>query len=178
VGKIQPSRYYDNLFRLSRAYRADPEYAPWYPAWQWVCRKIGDGIGEAILDIGCGPGHCAQMLSKQKWEVWGCDFSKVALEAARARCPTGTFIEGHLPEVLEEAPEAQVAVCCEVLEHIEDDLVVLDVLKERGARVYITVPRFDDPSHVRHFPTLESVQTRYGGDHIEPIGAHRWGVIL
>jgi len=52
-------------------------------------------------------------------------------------------------------------VCTEVLEHIVDDVPVLERIP-RGKHVLATVPDFDYVSHVRFFATAGEVRARYG----------------
>ncbi len=48
----------------------------------------------------------------------------------------------------------------EVLEHIRDDLAVIDNIRE-GADIIFSLPTFDDPAHVRKFKKPGDIQKRY-----------------
>ena len=53
-------------------------------------------------------------------------------------------------------------ICFEVLEHIQDDLGVLNRIP-RGTKLLLSVPNFDDPYHVRYFSSEKEVYERYKG---------------
>ena len=59
-----------------------------------------------------------------------------------------------------EIPKANTYVTLEVLEHIEDDLGLLERIPKNSFTI-ISVPSFDSASHLRHFPTEGSALERY-----------------
>jgi len=184
MGRELSSDEYDEIFGRSRRYRLSPERTPWYRLWQWVLEQAGDA---PIIDFGCGPGHLA-MMHQQQWDApgayLGIDFSSVAIEQARARVRGYTFEVGALPGAVAEAeidPERTCVVFCEVLEHLEADLACLEAVP-KGTRVVMTLPRYDDPGHVRWFPRLSVATRRYrrllAFDHPPPaaVGRRHWGL--
>ena len=52
-------------------------------------------------------------------------------------------------------------LCTEVLEHVVDDVSVLERIP-KGKQVLATVPNFDYESHVRFFANVGEVRDRYG----------------
>lgn len=174
MGQERDAAYYDAFFKSSHAHALPPATAPWAAVWAWAAKQA-TGVRE-VLDVGCGLGHLASLLVAKGVRVVGVDFSEFAIAQARIRAPKATFYVGNLPEALAEIPHnADLAICCEFLEHIECDLEVLTALHDLP--VVVTLPTFDCPSHVRHFPTAESVVARYG---VKPtaIGKTHWGLMF
>jgi SAM-dependent methyltransferase len=54
------------------------------PAWRTTARLLGEGPG-ALLDIGCGTGHCSAALAERGWDVTGLDLSEDMLRRAGER---------------------------------------------------------------------------------------------
>jgi SAM-dependent methyltransferase len=92
----------------------------------------------------------------------GFDFSPVAVERARARLVGSQDFFVSDARLLESyAVAAEAIVCTEVLEHIQDDL---DVIQHwpKGSYCICSVPNFDADNHVRFFRNAEQVRARYG----------------
>lgn len=49
----------------------------------WLCQYCGDVKGKRLLDLGCGPGLYAELLSDGGFSVTGIDFSRRSIEYAR-----------------------------------------------------------------------------------------------
>ena len=56
-----------------------------------------------VLDIGCGNGALAAVLSQQGHEVWGCDWDQAGVDLANRRQP-GRFVQWDLNRPVEEFP--------------------------------------------------------------------------
>jgi len=111
--------------------------------------------------------------------IWGVDISDVAiLLAEKTRRETARFYVGDLVEehTLEEE-KFDTFVIAEVLEHIEDDSVLLDNVKKMAsdnARIIISVPngnRVPDKNHLREFtvPELRAKFSPFG-----KVKFHNW----
>jgi SAM-dependent methyltransferase len=126
--------------------------------------------GAVILEIGCGQGEFALQLAEQfpRAEVRGIDVSaegvRRAARTATAQGVAATFGQRDLmvPAELadDERGRATMAVCSEVLEHVDDPAVLLRHAAEYlapGCRLVVTVPggprsAFDRHiGHRRHF---------------------------
>jgi len=118
----------------------------------------------AVLEVGCGTGGLAHLLSEREPQLAyrGFDFSPVAVQRAiervgRAEC---FFVgDARVAENYRAAPQA--IVCTEVLEHIDDDLGVVSQWAP-GTYCVCSVPNFDADNHVRHFTSEDDVRQRYG----------------
>jgi len=132
-----------------------------------------------LVDIGSGPGYLLAELSRQfpHAELRGIELSETAIEVARARAPRADFLQCDLVRSL-EPPErwlgwADVAICSEVLEHVDRPAMFLENVRRflvPGGRLIVTVPggprsAFDRHiGHRRHFSRadLRSLLTASG----------------
>jgi SAM-dependent methyltransferase len=116
-----------------------------------------------IVDLGCGVGHFAGIIWNRGYRDYlGIDFSSRMLKRARRKVPRFEFIRRNLlDESLQEWFEKkQLFVLLEVLEHINDDLSILENIPI-GSQVIFSVPSFDARSHVRKFKNTGAVIARY-----------------
>lgn len=68
------------------AYQGQPP--PWeigHPQRAFIDLEADGKIGASVLDIGCGTGENALYLAERGHEVWGIDFSGVAIERAMVK---------------------------------------------------------------------------------------------
>lgn len=158
------SSYYDELYRGSDAYAAVAEDSDYLPVWDYIIERLAASPGRRTIDIGCGPGQFATLLLSRLpyLSYTGIDFSPVAVEQGRVRCPQGEFVHADIvrSEILGNL-EYDTAICTEFLEHVERDLFVLESLKP-GVLFLGSVPNFGSFSHVRHFSDAAAVAQRYG----------------
>lgn len=155
--------YYDDIFRESQEYAKDVNESVFRNTWDEVASRIEQGGYVRILDIGCGPGQFAEHLIRRcpSVEYTGVDFSKVAISAAKERCPSVAFIEADIfqTDILEKG-EYDLVVALELLEHLENDLALLNKIPV-GKKVMFSVPNSDAFAHIRFFPSEEAVTERY-----------------
>jgi len=88
-----------------------------------IGRLIGDVVGLAVADIGCGTGRHAVRLAKAGARVTAVDFSEAMLDRARAKpgAEAVAFIRHDLAEALPLQAEAfDRILCCLVMDHIAD----------------------------------------------------------
>lgn len=162
TGAQQPVKYYDDLYTKSVVYNCqDLQKSPYYEIWKKVIQKISKN--HKIADFGCGNGlfakHC---LANNRQYMAGYDFSPVAISKAKATNPTISdcfhIADINNPEIYKT--DYDVAVFCEVLEHLENDLEVLKNIPEYMQTI-ITVPNYDSASHVRTFDNLDHAIEHY-----------------
>ena len=142
-----------------------------YPKY-WQFRIIGYDIipfkGEGrILDVGCGPGWLLRDLRDQGWDVYGVDFSPVAVEYARNR---GLNVKcGDLLEAAYKDEFFDAVLFNHSLEHVYDPISTMQEVRrilKPGGLVYIIIPNagsfearvfgkwwvgWDVPRHLFHF---------------------------
>lgn len=145
--------FYDQ--RIRSAPPPDDRYDPLYVAAFGLI-----DAGRSIVELGCGTGRFARYMLGHASTYLGLDFSLAAVEEARRynESPAAFDVADLRTDPI---PIADVYVALEVLEHLADDLALLARLPA-GARVVLSVPSFDSPAHVRHFPTRGAAAARYG----------------
>ena len=163
--------YYDEIYVASEKYTSGYQDSIYLPVWEKVQEVIRANNLSAVVDIGCGPGQFAEYLLQSLPGVayTGHDYSRTAISNARQRCPRASFVESDV--LAEDAPfqaEADVFVMLEVLEHIEQDLTILEKVPA-GQWLILSVPNFDSFGHIRFFKDEAEVLDRYGPYVDEPL---------
>jgi len=157
---------YDEIYAkggYDKTYFLDPEDCSYCATWKTVLNKINKK--HRIGDFGCGPGQFIELAVRAGYEVsFGIDFSKVALKMASNRNISNTqLIFGDLNDhvlINSVYPKYEVAVICEVLEHISDDVELLSKLGSNKLVVF-TVPNYTAKTHVRFFKNKKEIKERY-----------------
>ena len=147
---------YDKIYTNSPEYAKHYNNSVYYPIWKIAAKWVR----EPVLDIGCGPGQFAELLYNhgiKKYEGW--DISEVAIGMAKAKTlgfdfvcvdALGLHISSHY----------QTVILLEVLEHIEQDLELVEQIPA-GMQVIFSVPNFHSATHVRIFDSHQSAIERY-----------------
>jgi 2-polyprenyl-3-methyl-5-hydroxy-6-metoxy-1,4-benzoquinol methylase len=96
-----------------------------------------------VIDVGCGTGGNVSVLG-QDYRIIGIDPAVEAISIAQQTFPDHKFIQGQAPEALGDfAKQADVFLLSDVLEHVQDDFLLLSKLLEvakPGAMFVIAVP--------------------------------------
>ncbi len=108
-----------------------------------------DPQGLTVLDVGCGGGLLAEDFARLGFLVFGVDPSEASLATARKHAEQSGLAITYRKGVGEQLPFAgasfDIAVCCDVLEHVNDvELVIQEiarVLKPGGLFFYDTINR-------------------------------------
>lgn len=102
---------------------------------------------EEIHEVGCGEGYWTLQLYHQKMNVRGSDFSEIVVDMARDNAKQqgitpDIFIAKDIYELSAPEDQAQLVICCEVLEHLEHPEKAMQVLQEiANPHVILSVPR-------------------------------------
>lgn len=135
----------------------------------------------SAFEVGCGEGELSIRLARKGIRVSGIDIAAEAIEEARARvAQAGVQVElatGSIYELDTVNNRAELVVCCEVLEHLEDTSAALDKLHALCGKWLITsVPREpvwrmlnlsrgkyisqlgNTPGHIQHWSSREFVR--------------------
>lgn len=101
----------------------------------WAFRFIED---KRVVDVGCGGGYGSFLLSWIAREVEGVDLDAAAIESARRayQGPRYTVLDG----TSDELPQADVATCFEVLEHVDDPAALCRSLFAAAPEVLLSYP--------------------------------------
>ena len=138
--------------------------SPWLPLYvrarEWI------PTGDPVFDLGCGTGRFAAALlaSGHAAPYLGFDFSPASIEEARI-CVYDPLFEFHVADLRDfvisgPISGATIFTCLEVLEHLDDDLGLVECVPS-GHRFVFSVPSFPSESHVRHFPHAGVAFDRY-----------------
>jgi SAM-dependent methyltransferase len=83
----------------------------------WVRQTLAP---RRVVDVGCGPGHLLAAIRRHDIEGVGLDVSTAALKAARAKGLDARFLDLTVPaEALPGVPY-DLAISCEVAEHLDE----------------------------------------------------------
>lgn len=112
-----------------------------------------DVAGKRVLDVGCGDGHIARLITKAGGHVVGIDPTPKQLERARAKEPAGdeTYDEGVAEDLKFEDGSFDVVVFFNSLHHVPVPSIpkALDeavrVLRP-GGRIYVAEPLAEGPN--------------------------------
>lgn len=165
MSKEWESDQYDNVYASGGAdkiYDLPYRHSGYFPLFKEVTRTLRANGVRSVFEVGCGTGGFAHMWLDTGGAAYrGFDFSEVAVARAKARTqrPELFFVgDARLAETY--LGEFDSIVCTEVLEHIENDLEVVEHWKP-GAFCACSVPNFDAENHVRVFSSKAQVVERY-----------------
>lgn len=149
------SGFYDRLLDNPKSpYLGPVDDSPYLPMYRAVAALVPEG---PVVELGCGTGRLAAMLIESHPYI-GLDFAERLLEEARVYAPEGDFRLADLRT--DPIPLAPTYVATEVLEHLDDDLALLQRLP-LFATVVLSAPSFASESHVRWFPSQGDARRRY-----------------
>ena len=147
---------------------------------QWIFEQFRPFIGQRVLDVGCAIGNITQFYLDRE-HVVGVDVVEEFVTEIRRRFGDRANFRAELfdiadPAVLSLANERiDTVVCINVLEHVENDALALDHIREilvPGGRLLLLVPAFaflfgtmdEADHHYRRYrkPLLEQRLSRAG----------------
>jgi SAM-dependent methyltransferase len=108
-----------------------------------VVSRLGLPVSSRILDAGCGSGRNMVELARYG-KVTGIELSEVALATARER-EVGEVVDGSVMDMPFAEDSFDLAVCLDVIEHLEDDRGALRELRRvvvPGGMLLVTVPAY------------------------------------
>jgi len=148
---------YDNLYNRLEVYDRHYTESPYYRLWQYLISYIPKD--SQIVDLGCGTGQVAEMLSDLKYKNYlGIDFSEVAIQKAKKRLENTDYVFMKADLKTCPIPKADYYLIIEVLEHIGNELELIGKLT---GNIIASVPDYDSMGHVRLFNNLAEVRRRY-----------------
>lgn len=95
----------------------------------------------SLHEVGCGEGRLLQTVRNQfsKIELIGSELSEAVLEEAQAlNIDEPIHLKSkNIYDIDKDSDYADVIVCCEVLEHLDDPQKAAETLRKMGARQYV-----------------------------------------
>lgn len=131
------------------------KYGSKNPIVQWLMQGFEDALSDlvamshpaSIHEIGCGEGHWVRKWRTSGIAARGCDFSSQVIDvaccaAAGVGMPTSIFTVKSIYDLEPDVDAAELVVCCEVLEHLENPEAGLLALQRVVDRhLILSVPR-------------------------------------
>lgn len=102
---------------------------------------------QTVHEVGCGEGYWTVRLHQQGLQVRGSDFSQAVIELAQANAqhagvPPDVFNVQSIYALDPAVDGAELVICCEVLEHLEDPIQALAILVQlANPHLILSVPR-------------------------------------
>ena len=123
-----------------------------------IVRKIMNGFEDSLSDllqsaspktiheIGCGEGYWVNQWNQQNYHARGSDFSSQAIAIAQENAKdsniTSEFFQKSIYNLDRRQDSADLIVCCEVLEHLEDPFLGMRALQRITQKhIILSVPR-------------------------------------
>jgi 2-polyprenyl-3-methyl-5-hydroxy-6-metoxy-1,4-benzoquinol methylase len=113
-----------------------------------VSTLVGSAAASTVHEVGCGEGNLSILLAKRypHLRFRGSDFSRQVVELARANATRERlaidFRANSLYDLTPAADSADLILCCEVLEHLEDPRRALAIVSKLARKnLVLSVPR-------------------------------------
>lgn len=160
------SYIYDQIYKTggyNQAYFKHYSETPYIDMWNKALEIIIGLDNPKIIDIGCGPGQFANLLFDNGiTDYKGIDFSREAIQLAKDRninfSNLFTIDDIYTTNIFNDSYNT--AILFEVLEHVEDDLSILNRIKSK-TKILLSVPNFHSKNHVRFFKNATEIVNRY-----------------
>ncbi len=108
---------------------------------QSVIRLVRQTGARSIHEVGCGEGDLAKQMPEDV-AYFGSDVSNIVIDEARRKLPGRKFKVKSIYDLTPGEDSAELVVCCEVLEHLDDPGRALETLAQLNAHFYLfSVPR-------------------------------------
>ncbi len=155
IYKEKDADYYDNVY--TEKYDAE-RYKNIY---QTVLDWLHEAQCQSILEVGCGCGDLARLVTEENFEYSGFDFSDMALEQIKNKS-IKTAEKCHLGNAYDKenySGDYDTVIAIEVMEHL-DDLKVLNNIPF-GKRVILSLPDYMAWSHLRTYKSEKEIRSRF-----------------
>jgi len=168
MGRQQDAAYYDGIY-LGSHYEQEASALRWYPIWKEVADTLIKQGATKIIDLGCGPGHLAEVIAHTTGypiKYIGYDFSGIAIDMSTKKSLDDRFsfvkvdLSNYDFNKFIDENDNLFYVSIEFFEHVEFDQEVIKRMKPNKPLIF-SLPKFDDPGHVRFFENEQSIITRY-----------------
>lgn len=129
-----------------------------------------------VVELACGVSYFCQMASKKYKEVWGLDFSALAMQKMKNQFPNVNYVVGDACNTPFRDSYFDVVVAGEIIEHLEHPKKLISemyrIVRNRGM-IILSTPKieFNDPEHLWEIneSDLEILFKNYGKTKIRKI---------
>lgn len=150
---------YDLIYTNSVKYKKYYTKLVYFKIWYYVMKKLKKYKEDKFLDLGCGPGHLAQLLYDNGFRNYiGVDFSKVAIEMAQSKVPF-TFLNKDIRNINFEKYKEFKFISIETFEHLENDIDLIQKLPKNY--LIFSVPNYMCPNHYRTYDNEIQIRDYY-----------------
>ena len=122
-------------------------------AYEYIPRK------SSVVEIGCSSGNFAELIRGTEHQYIGVDILSEKINEARKSFPDMNFVNCDITKNLYILEQATTVVSFQCLEHIKEDLKVINAIPF-GLLVILSVPNRQYKGHVRWYE-LEGWEERY-----------------
>ena len=158
--KEKDFNYYDGIYKSFDGFSTHYKNSGYYILWTQALIFMKRIQSPKILEIGCGTGQFAHYLYDEGCiDYHGFDFSPEAIRIAK-KTINQSFSLGDALDKASYCHDYNLIISLEVLEHIWDDLRVLNNIKQ-GTYIIFSLPVSNDISHVRWFMNWREIEKRY-----------------
>lgn len=106
--------------------------------YEWAARELPKG--SYVIDLGCGIGYGAQILAEAGHRVFAVDIDAETIAFAKEHFAHPAIEYVCAPAEAIYLPEADAAVCFEMIEHVSDPKPMLRRVCEAAPRLFASVP--------------------------------------
>jgi len=133
-------KYYDNTFSKKLRIRETSEFKEVIKELNWK--------GKKVLDVGCGTGEFAYLISKKHAIVTGIDYSVQAIKTARKKYMHSNLVYKNIDASTNIVGSYDVIVSIGTLEHMDNPFALLKKLQKhltQNGTIVITSPNWINP---------------------------------
>jgi len=110
--------------------------------YEWAAKNLVPG--SYVIDCGCGIGYGARILADAGHRVFAVDADAETIEFARERFGHPNIEFYHSPAEAIDFPQAEAAVCFEMIEHVANPRPILKALRAAAPVLLASVPNEED----------------------------------
>ena len=151
---------------------------------RWILKLLSRcGSFNSVCDVGCGEGSLLSQIKSlySHISISGLDFSQSSVSRCIGQHPIGRFYIHDIqnPNSPFDTP-ADVTICSEVLEHVENDKLAIQNLVNWSKYLIVSVPGGEldkmakDMGHLRHY-SAETLESSFRKTALEIIETKEWG---
>lgn len=149
---------YDAIYTDSEGYKKHYSEVRYVNIWKYVTERLS--LNDKILELGCGPGHLANMLYDNGFRNYtGIDFSEVAINLSKSKIPSFNFIESDLNNIKYDDYKDHKIISIETFEHVVNDIEIIKKLPDTN--IIFSVPNYMCENHYRVYPSKEFIIDYY-----------------